>query len=137
MYSILIDTSALFAIVDADDDNHANAIKFLKGRGKHASLVVTDVILLESMTLIKSKLGQTVAVQAFHLLHESPRYQLIQLAKQEWADTWTVFEKFEDKDWSPVDCSCLVVAQRRGIRETFAFDKHFRQMQSAGILCVP
>lgn len=35
------------------------------------------------------------------------------------------------------DCSILVMSQKLGIPEVFAFDEHIRQMAGLGIRCVP
>lgn len=137
MRSVLIDTSALFALVDADDAHHAAAVNFIRRQTGAIHLIVPDIILLESMTLIKSRLGQDPAIRTLQHLQLSPRFQLIRTVTQEWRDTWMIFEKYADKAWSPFDCSCLAIATNRNISEIFAFDEHFRQMAGIGLRCVP
>jgi hypothetical protein len=47
------------------------------------------------------------------------------------------FQMYDDKFWSYTDCSILVMSQKLGIPEIFAFDEHIRQMKGLGILCLP
>lgn len=137
LHFLLVDTGAIFALVDADDRNHAAAKAFVGQLRSNSVLLVSDVILLEAMTLIKSRLGEEAVVQTLQILRQSRRFQLTQLTRREWADTWAIFERFTDKEWSPFDCSCLAVARARGIGSAFAFDHHFRQMAAAGLMTVP
>ena len=137
MSTLLIDTGALFALVDADDNYHAEAVEFIQHQKGAFTLLLTDTILIESMTLIKSRLGQDTAMRTMNHLHQSPRFQLNRLTSKEWLDTWAIFEKYADKAWSPFDCSCLAVAANRNLYQIFAFDDHFRQMAGIGLRCVP
>lgn len=38
-----------------------------------------------------------------------------------------VFERYADKQWSFTDCVSYAVIERLGIKQTFAFDRRFRQ----------
>ena len=135
--SILVDTSALYAFVDADDAHHREAVRYLKRLPKGVSLVVTDVTLMEAMILIQSRLGRQVASRALESLQQSHRFRLIRLTDEDWDQVWRIFEQYFDKDWSPFDCACLAAARARNIREAFAFDIHFEQMASAGLIRAP
>ncbi len=135
--SILVDTSALYALVDADDAHHEDAVRYLKRLGRGVSLVLPDVTLMETMALINSRLGKRVAIRALRSIQRSLRFQVIRLGDEDYAETRRAFERYADKDWSPFDCACLAVARARQIREAFAFDAHFEQMAGAGLLRVP
>jgi predicted nucleic acid-binding protein len=137
MRTLIVDTSALYALVDEDDVHHAEAVAFLKQEGRHLTLVVIDTTLFEAITLIKSRLGQAVAARALKAIQRSNRYHLINLAEQERAETWRIFERYADKDWSPFDCACLAVARTRKIGEASAFDEHFDQMAGSGLIRLP
>ncbi len=135
--SVIVDTSALYALVDADDVHHAEAVRYLRRPRKGVSLVITDTTLMEAITLIKRRLGSEVANRTIQTIRRSNLYNVISLADEDWAGTWRLFEQFRDKEWSPFDCACLAVARARNIREAFAFDIHFDQMAAAGLLRVP
>jgi len=137
MRTIIVDTSAIYALVDADNLHHDEAVAFLNQEGEGLTLIVTDTTLLESITLIKSRLGHSEAVRSSNAIHASPRFRLISLSKEDWKETWRIFEKYDDKAWSPFDCACLAAAQARNIDEAFAFDEHFDQMAGLGMIRLP
>ena len=137
MRTVIADTSAIYALVDADDAHHAEAVAFIKQEGKQLTLVVADTTLLEAITLIKSRLGQAVATRALKAIRTSSRYRLISLTEQDRAEAWRIFAQYADKDWSPFDCACLAVARTRKIGEAFAFDEHFNQMAGSGLIRLP
>ncbi|HTL90547.1 MAG TPA: hypothetical protein VL134_14195 [Leptolyngbya sp.] len=48
--------------------------------------------------------------------------------------TWQIFQRFADKDWSFTDCASRVVMEKLGITQAFAFDHHFRQFGTIEVL---
>jgi len=137
VHSVIVDTSALYALVDADDAHHEEAVNYLKHLGKGVSLVIIDMMLMEALTLIKSRLGGKIAARTLQTVQRSNLYKVIRLADDDWREAWRLFEQFSDQEWSPFDCACLAAARARDIREAFAFDIHFDQMAAAGLLRVP
>lgn len=137
MQTVITDTSAIYALVDAGDVHHAEAVAFVKQEGEWLTMVVTDVTLFEAITLIKSRLGQAVASRTLQAIQTSARYRLIRLSEQDLEETWRIFAQYADKDWSPFDCACLAAARNRKMSEAFAFDQHFDQMATAGITRLP
>ncbi len=137
MRTIIADTSALYALVDADDAHHAEAVAFLKHTGRRLALVVLETTLFETLTLIKSRLGQDIATRTLAAMQASRRYRIVSLTEQDRKETWRIFATFADKGWSPFDCACLAVARARKINEAFAFDVHFDQMAGDGLIRLP
>ena len=60
--SVFVDTSALYAVLDADDDQHSRAIaewhRLVRGT---FSLVTTSYVLVETTALIQHRLGVDAA----------------------------------------------------------------------------
>ena len=137
MRTIIADTSALYALVDADDAHHTEAVAFLKHTGKRLTLVVPETTLFETLTLIKSRLGQDTATRTLTALQASRRYRIISLTEQDRKETRRIFTEFADKGWSPFDCACLALARARKINEAFAFNVHFDQMVGDGLIRLP
>jgi predicted nucleic acid-binding protein len=134
---MIADTSAIYALIDADDVHHQQAKAFIQKEGENLLLVVTETTLFEVITLVKSRLGQKIAVQVLHAICSSRFYRLVHLSDEDRKETWRIFEKYADKDWSLFDCACLAVARNHEIGEAFAFDRHFQQMAAAGLLSLP
>src|SRR5215470_13632270 len=103
--SVIVDTSALYALVDADDVYHAAAVGYLKHFGNGVSLVIAITTLMEAITLIQSRLGRELANRTIRIIHRSNLYKVIPLADEDWRETWRLFEQFRDKEWSPFDCA--------------------------------
>jgi len=124
----IVDTSALYALVDRADINHLRAKGFLREQARPGSLLLSNHVFDETMTLVKLRLGMPVARELGLRLRHSQLVEWVVLSSAEEQETWRVFSRHDDKSWSYTDCASLVLARRRNIREAFAFDRHFAQM---------
>ncbi len=129
MRRALIDTGAIYALVARTDQNHAAAVGFLKSWLAQGGLfVLADVVFAETMTLAKRRLGTAVALRVGRELRQNPVYVWTVVSPQLEPETWVLFQKYDDKDWSYTDCTLLALAEHLKIREVFAFDEDFDQM---------
>ncbi len=130
--TVYVDTSALYAIMDADDSQHEVAkntwIDLLEsGDG----VICNSYVLLETHALVQHSLG----IEACRVLHE----EVLPVMTVDWIDETTHREAVAAmlvtgrKDLSLVDCSSFVTMRRLGLRRAFALDHHFRE-QGFGIL---
>lgn len=134
MSTLLIDTSALHALNYVRDDNHQSAVRYFKTLAGRVKPILTEWVFLETMNLTKARLGPTHAIAFGRNLRASKAFYPLLLTDSDKQATWEIFEQYDDKDWSYVDCSSFAIAQRLGIKRIFAFDHHFRQM---GLEVVP
>ncbi len=134
MSTLLIDTSALHALHYARDNNHAKAVAHFKLLAGRVKPILTEWVFLETMNLTKARLGPTYAIDYGRRLKTSKAFYPLILTDIDKRATWDIFEQYDDKQWSYVDCSLLAVAQRLKIQRIFAFDHHFKQM---GLTVVP
>lgn len=132
--TLVVDTSALYALVDRNDPNHAVAATFLRGLTAQDTLLLSNHVFDEAMTLTKARLGIHVALQLGIRLRNSQILQSVTFDEGMEMALWRTFSQYKDKAWSYTDCASLVLAQARGIQEAFAFDHHFGQM---GLVKVP
>lgn len=130
----IVDTSAIYALVDRTDPNHWRAASFLKQSTKPGTLLLSNHVFDEIMTLTKARLGAHVAVQLGVRLRNSQVLQIIIFSTAEEMHTWRIFGQYHDKAWSYTDCACLALAQQRDVQKAFSFDHHFTQM---GLQVVP
>lgn len=130
----IIDTSALYALADRTDPHHQRAAACLKQYTAPGSLLLSNHVFDEIMTLTKARLGTQVALQLGLRLRNSQLLQLIIFSTAEEMHTWRLFSNYHDKAWSYTDCACLALAQQRNIQQAFAFDHHFTQM---GLQIIP
>lgn len=126
---ILIDTGAIYAFVTRSDRNHDAARSFVeRWLGRRGSFVLVDTVFAETMTLLKVRLGAETAIRVGRELRGNAAYAWTALGPDGERETWEIFRRHRDKDWSHTDCSLLAVSRRTGIRGVFAFDRHFSQM---------
>ena len=134
MDRIIVDTSALYALIDSSDPNHHRASAFLKQNTGNATFLLSNHVFDETMTLVKMRLGMHAAMQLGMRLRSSRFFEMVIFSELEEQVTWRTFTRYTDKEWSYTDCACLALGQRRGIDQAFSFDHHFVQM---GLVVVP
>ncbi|HEX9940894.1 MAG TPA: PIN domain-containing protein [Thermoanaerobaculia bacterium] len=133
---ILIDTGAIYAFVTRTDPHHEAAKRFVREWLRQKGVfVLPDVVFAETMTLLKARVGPEVALRVGRELRQNAAYAWLVLGIEAERETWAVFQRFTDKDWSYTDCAVLALARREKIPLVFAFDRHFLQMP--GIKRVP
>lgn len=128
-----IDTSALLAVLDADDENHRRAkTQWTELVSRSTTLICSDYVLVETLSLVQHRLG-LAAVRIFH----EDIFPVLTVA---WVDE-SVYQSgiasvltAARRKLSMVDCVSFEVMRRFGVQAAFAFDKHF---QEQGFTCVP
>ena len=124
MARVLVDTSAVFALLDRGDANHRAARRTLKALStRRVEPLLTNFIVAESHALLLARLGGDVARR--WLLGNAWPVEWVAEADEERARR--IIAQHVDKTFSYVDATSFAVMERRGIRTAFAFDPHFRQ----------
>jgi predicted nucleic acid-binding protein len=132
--TVIADTSGLYALVNRKDPHHLKAANFLKAQAAVGSLLVSNHVFDETMTLVKARLGMQVALQLGIRLRNSRFVEMVVFSGAEEQEVWRTFGHYTDKEWSYTDCACMVLARQRNIQQAFSFDHHFTQM---GLVRVP
>jgi predicted nucleic acid-binding protein len=127
MKQLLIDLSALLAMIDARDKYHPAAATFVRAN-MTASFYLPETIFVETMVLTKARLGSKSAIELGDRLMNSSHFLIVYLTTEDRRTTWDIFRRYTDKEWSYVDCSILAVARRNQVTDVFTFDHHFEQM---------
>lgn len=127
---LFVDTSAFYALADSSDAHHAAAKSFytthIETLGpSRVDLVTSDYVFVESFSLLKARLGR----KASRTFWEWMRTGIVRLLGVEGIDldeAWRISEAHPDQDLSLVDVTSFAVIARHGIREAFAFNRHFQ-----------
>ncbi len=128
MKGVFIDTSALYALFAPADARHREAVAILRRLVKErASLVTTEMVLLESYVLVHARTGRA-GLLGFHAAVAPSAWlrRMAPLAEHE-GKAWELLEQRTDKDYSFVDAVSFVVMRALGLRDAFSFDVHFAQ----------
>ncbi len=123
--SVFVDTSAFFALADQTDRLHHQALQYVQSTDR--LLVTSNVIVHETITLLRMRLGYEQALQfGIRLLGETTT-PIIRMTQADEEKAWALFRQYPDKRFSFTDCTSFAIMKRLGIRTAFAFDDDFRQ----------
>lgn len=131
--SVFVDTSALLAVLDADDINHKRVKEIWKDLiSREESLICTNYVLIETFALVQHRLGMK-AVRTF----QDDIYPILMV---EWVDESTHRAGItgvltaQRKHLGLVDCVSFDVMRRLGIKSALVFNPHFKEQ---GFNCIP
>ncbi len=122
---IFVDTSALYALLDADDDNHApSAAAWQQIISNGQEPATSNYVLVEAFALIQSRLGldavrefQDALVPVLRIEFVTPEIHRLGVAALLTAAR---------RRLSLVDCISFEIMREQKIRSVFAFDNHYR-----------
>ncbi len=123
---IFVDTSAWYAIADADDINHQVAKRFLPGAiGEYRRLLSTNHVVGETYTLLLRRLGYKAAWTFLSSFRRSPRVKSVFVTQEQEGQAYGLLERHSGHNFSFVDGTSFVVMMNEGISLCFGFDRHF------------
>lgn len=114
-------------MIDAGDQHHVAAARFVHAN-RHALFWLPEAVFVETMVLMKARLGAAAAVALGERIRSSTHFLVVEPTAEDRQAAWAIFSRYIDKDWSYVDCSILALARRLEVNVVFAFDRHFDQM---------
>lgn len=129
---VFIDTAYVLALVNERDQYHDRAQEladFYEGQ----NLLITDAILLE----IGNALARGFKEQAIDIINffiQSDEVEVVWHTSQVFDKAFAMFKKYDDKEWSLVDCISFVVMREKGIKQALTFDSHFQQAGFTSIM---
>ena len=123
---VFVDTSALFALVTADDANHRVAREtwqVLLDEG--ATLLTSSYVVVEASGLFQARLG----LEAVRALHENllPVLTTVLVPRETHDLAVRILLAAGRRKLSLVDCTSFELMRREGIDVAFAFDRHFEE----------
>jgi predicted nucleic acid-binding protein len=131
--SVFLATSAFYALLDGDDDNHKKAKQIWTDLlDSENNLITSNYVIVESFALIQNRLGLE-AVRGF----QDDIFPLINI---EWVSPEihksgvSAFLVASRRKLSLVDCVSFEIMRTLGIKKVFAFDPHFAEQ---GYNCIP
>jgi predicted nucleic acid-binding protein len=124
--TVFLDTSAILAVLDGDDQCHPEADAIWRRLlGTEESLLSSNYVLVETFALVQRRLGMA-AVRAVER-------EIVPLLDLHWLDeelhrtSMTAWLGASRRNLSLVDCSSFVVMRCHNVRQAFAFDGHFEE----------
>lgn len=124
MERVLVDTSAVLALVEPNDEAHERAKRAFEAlRAREVVLVASSYALLETYTLI----GRRFGLGAVSRFRESfaPLLDVVWVDQDLHEAALDLLVERRKRRLSLVDAVSFVLARREGIDEAFAYDRHF------------
>jgi predicted nucleic acid-binding protein len=135
MKRLFVDTAGWMACADAADPGHVAACaardEWIGGGG---SMVTTDYVIDETLTLIKVRIGLDATETWWHQCEASSRLRIECIDVMRAEKARSRFFRSRDKAFSFTDCTSFVVMQELRIHVALTLDHHFRQ---AGFAVLP
>jgi predicted nucleic acid-binding protein len=122
---LLADTGALIALFNPRDSLHAHARRFAR-QAAGARFVVTELILSETVTRLRARIGAVHAVDIGEALLNSRRYEVLFVDPPLVEAGLANIKRFADKRLSLVDAVSFSVIASLALDGAFTFDSDFR-----------
>lgn len=121
---VLWDSSAILALLDADDADHERAVEIARRiASERRPSFITNYIEVEAHALLLRKLGRALA-REWLLAGGLPVIRALPAEEERGRE---IVLQHADKDWSLCDAISFAILDQRGIRRAFTFDRHFLQ----------
>ena len=122
--AVLWDSSAILALLDADDADHVRAVSVARHIASEGHpCFITNYVEAEAHALLVRKLGRTIARQ-WLLTSGLPVLPVLPAEEQKAKD---ILARHTDKDWTLCDAISFAVLDARHVSRAFTFDHHFQQ----------
>jgi uncharacterized protein len=124
--AVFVDSSAWYAMVDADDPNHSLALRrFRRITESRRPMTSTNHVIGETYTLLRKRLGFPLAHAFLQHTRTDPLVQRTFVAEAWEGEAERLLAQYDDQAFSYVDATSFVTMRRLGIQEALTFDKDF------------
>ena len=121
----IVDSAALFATVDADDDNHARCLDVLQNGGY--DFIIPALVVAEVTYLIGRRLGAETEAR---FLRSLSRAEVEAPAADDWPKIANLVEKYSNFPLGGTDASVAVLAERLSTDLIVTLDhRHFSALR--------
>lgn len=126
MATIFVDTSALYAALNPDDQHHRRAVEMWTALLGGPNIPLTsNYILLETIALLGRRIGPA-AVRDFQTAF-TPALRVMWVGEALHQRAVAALLTAGQRDLSLVDCVSFEIMRQLGLDAAFAFDQHFVQ----------
>ena len=124
--SVFIDTSALLAVLDADDEHHDQAVRVWHALAEvEAPLVTSNYVIVETVAVAQNRLG----IGAVRTLTGDivPLLDVVFVDAAMHAAAVSALLAAGQRHLSLVDCASFEMMRQLTLRRAFAYDRHFEE----------
>jgi predicted nucleic acid-binding protein len=117
-----VDTSFWVAFRFRRDDHHADALALWADR---QPLLTTNLVVGETWTFLRRRIGHAEAVGFLEAVDASPRVSVVSVEPAAEEAAWQWLRRHDERDYSFVDATSFETMRRSRITEALAFDGDF------------
>jgi hypothetical protein len=129
MNAVFVDTGGWMACADRADPAHAACSAARDGALEAGrTLITTDFVIDETLTLIRFRLGLGAANAWWQQVDGSARLRWERVENDRFERARHLFFQYRDKDLSFTDCTSIAVMRELKLTTAITTDRHFRQV---------
>lgn len=122
-----MDSSAYLALLDQDDEHYKTATRIFSSASQEGfRFMTTNFVVAEAHALVLSFLGPRKGREFLQSAAQGT-IRIYRIEEEDEEQARAVVLRYEDKDFSLVDCLSFAAMEKYSIPYAFAFDKHFKQ----------
>jgi len=122
---ILVDTGALYALIDRNDVNHAGAKEFYQEVIGKEAFCISLSILTETWLLIDARLG-TYFANTFWMSVSQGVFEILEIDRYDLGIALEIEKRYQDSGFGFIDSSSFALCEKHKIQKVFTYDrKHF------------
>ena len=128
---LFLDTGGLLAVLDRSDENHSECSDFWRKMLTERTYepVISDYVLDELVTRVRYDISHNKALQILSTLMElvrRGRLKLIWVNQDYFSQARSIFERYNDQEFSFTDCTSFAICEEERIQYVFALDRDFQ-----------
>lgn len=130
MIEIFADTAGWANFFVRSEPFHAHSVQLMQNwHQTQTKIITTNYVLTELIALFTTPLRvpRTQQINTIEIIKTATWVEIIHINESLDMLAWELLKRRQDKNWSLVDCSSIVVMQQRGISQAFTSDHHFEQ----------
>jgi predicted nucleic acid-binding protein len=132
MNAILADTSFFVAYLNARDERHSLAVKWMGDSSQR--IVTTEWVLAELGNFLAEGPNRRLLGPLVRALSAEERVEIVPADHVSFLDALNLYVRRPDKSWSITDCTSFRLMKSRKISDALTTDHHFEQAGFTALL---
>ncbi len=126
-HAILLDTSALIAVLDPRESKHQDVREHLDLMGSQSfAIYVPTLVIAETYRrlLFKRNVAKQVPLKFIHDIFDGT-YNIVRPVEEDERKAIRLLDRFDDQDLTFTDAASMAIMLRLGLRKVLTLDRHF------------
>ena len=132
-----IDTSYIYALLNKKDKFHSAARTLTGTFHPQDRFVISDTVILEACSLLAGTKARKHIVAFVNEITINKHYTILHTDADLFRRAFQLYEEYDDKEWSLVDCTSFLIMKKEKIRFALTADSHFEQFGYIAVLRHP